>query len=74
MPSQLQGEEPELLLRISQLRSYVAMREAMKSDKEREIDARPHGPVAELVAKVQYMLQQEDEAAEQSEAGGGADE
>lgn len=50
------------------------MRDAMKSEKEREADAKPHGPVAELVAKVQHMLQQEDEAEAESEAEGGADE
>jgi len=37
------------------------MRDAMKSDKERERDAKPHGPIAELVAKVQYIVQQEEE-------------
>jgi len=39
------------------MRSFVATREAMKSEKQRELDAKPHGPMAELVAKVQYMNQ-----------------
>lgn len=32
----------------------------MRTEKERERDARPSGPIAELVAKVQHMLQAED--------------
>lgn len=60
MPSALDGEDPELLYRIVQLRSYARMRDRMRSDKERERDAVPQGPVAELVAKVQHMLQEED--------------
>ena len=40
-----------------QLRAYENTRDAMKSDKEREHDAKPHGEMAELVAKVQFMVQ-----------------
>ena len=32
----------------------------MRTEKERERDAKPSGPVAELVAKVQHMLQEEE--------------
>lgn len=60
LPSQLDGEDPELLYRIMQLRGYARMRDAMRTEKERERDSKPSGPVAELVAKVQHMLQQED--------------
>lgn len=37
------------------------MRESMRTEKERERDAQPSGPLAELVARVQHMLQKEDE-------------
>jgi hypothetical protein len=40
-----------------QLRAYENTREAMKSDKEREKDAKPSGEMAELVAKVQFLVQ-----------------
>jgi hypothetical protein len=36
------------------------MRDRMRTEKERERDAVPSGPVAELVAKVQHMLQEEE--------------
>jgi hypothetical protein len=36
------------------------MRDAMRTEKERERDAVPSGPVAELVARVQHELQLED--------------
>lgn len=42
-----------------QLRAYENTRESMKSDKERERDAKPHGEMAELVAKVQYLVQRD---------------
>jgi hypothetical protein len=55
--SQLDDEDPNLLMRIMQLRSFESSRQAMKSDKEREKDAKPHGPMAEIVAKVQFANQ-----------------
>lgn len=60
LPSELEGEDPELLQRIMQIRGYSRMRDAMRTEKERERDAQPRGPIAELVAKVQHMLQIED--------------
>jgi predicted MarR family transcription regulator len=33
------------------------MREAMKGDKDRERDAKPSGPMAEIVAKAQLVNQ-----------------
>jgi hypothetical protein len=71
LPSALDGEDPELLYRIVQLRGYARMRDRMRSDKERERDAVPQGPIAELVAKVQHMLQAEDarEAIDEQEEG-----
>jgi hypothetical protein len=46
------------------------MRDAMRTDKERERDAQPSGPVAELVAKVQHMLQAEDLKDEEDDTEG----
>jgi hypothetical protein len=60
LPSEIEGEDPGLLERIVQLRAYSRMRDAMRTEKERERDAQPSGPLAELVAKVQHMLQIED--------------
>ena len=62
LPSQLEGEDPELLYRIVQIRGYERMRDRMRTEKERErdADAELQSPVAKLVAKVQYMLQKED--------------
>ena len=57
MPSQLDDEDPKLLSRIVQMRSFVATRDAMKSEKERERDAEPHGAMANIVAEVQHMNQ-----------------
>lgn len=49
-----------LLERIIQLRGYERMRDRMQTDKERERESKPDGPVAELVARVQHALQLED--------------
>jgi len=57
LPSDLEDEDPNLLMRIMQLRSFENTRQAMKSDKEREKDSKPHGPMAEIVAKVQFANQ-----------------
>jgi hypothetical protein len=57
LPSQLDDEDPRLLSRIMQMRSFVATREAMKSDKQRERDAKPKGPMAVMVARAQQMNQ-----------------
>jgi hypothetical protein len=48
-----------------QMRSFVATREAMKSEKQRERDAKPSGPMAELVAKAQHMNQMRTKGGEQ---------
>jgi len=40
-----------------QLRSFVATREAMKSEKQRERDSKPSGPMAEMVARAQHYNQ-----------------
>lgn len=53
-----------------QIRGYERMRDAMRTDKERERDAQPSGPVAELVAKVQHMLQAEDLKDEEDDTEG----
>lgn len=60
LPSQLDGEDPELLYRIVQLRGYSRMRDAMRTEKERERESKPSGKLAELVARVQHALQLED--------------
>lgn len=60
LPSQLDGEDPNLLYRIMQIRGYERMRSALRTEKERERDSKPSGPIAELVAKVQHALQLED--------------
>lgn len=73
LPSELDKEDPELLYRIVQLRGYKRMRDALRTEKERERDAVPSGPVAELVAKVQHMLQIEDLKERQRETEGGED-
>lgn len=67
LPSELEKEDHELLYRIVQIRGYERMREAMRTEKQREKDAKPSGPIAELVAKVQKMLQDEDDQDESNE-------
>ena len=68
LPSDFDREKrPELLWRIVQLRSYARMRDAMRTEKERERDAKPHGPVAELVAKVQHIVQQDPDDDDEDE-------
>lgn len=57
LPSQIDDEDPILLSRIIQMRSFDSMRSAMRSEKQREHDAKPSGPMKELVAKVQFMNQ-----------------
>lgn len=71
LPSEIEREDPELLYRIVQLRAYTRMRDAMRTEKERERDAQPSGPIAELVAKVQHMLQVEDLEEMQGDDDGG---
>ena len=70
LPSDFDKEKPELLWKIIQLRSYARMRDAMRTEKERERDAKPHGPVAELVAKVQHIVQQDPDDDEDEESEG----
>jgi len=43
-----------------QLRAFASTREAMKSEKQREKDAKPDGKMAEIVAEAQYMNQLDD--------------
>lgn len=73
LPSEIEKEDPELLERIVQIRGYMRMRDAMRTEKERERDAQPSGPLAELVAKVQHMLQAEDAKERMSEMKEGED-
>lgn len=74
MPSEFENEDPNLLARIVQLRTFAATRDAMKSDKSREADTKwvtTKSPMAKIVAKVQFMNQHglEPEDMEEDEIG-----